>query len=142
VFLRHFDFISIGTNDLIQYTLAIDRTDEEVSHLYDPWNPAVLSLIQTSIAQARAAGKGVSVCGEMAGESVYAPLLLGLGVESLSASPALLPEIKYFVRHMRMKDMQKVAHEAVAQGTSDKAYGLLKRFLFSQLTEQETHEAL
>src|SRR5690606_8132102 len=80
VFLRPFDFLSIGTNDLIQYTLAIDRADEAVAHLYDPWHPAVLHLIRNTIDQARAAGKGVSVCGEMAGDPVFTELLLSMGL--------------------------------------------------------------
>src|SRR5690606_33583960 len=79
MFLRHFDFLSIGTNDLIQYTLAIDRTDETVAHLYDPVHPAVLHLLANTIVQCRAQGKDVSVCGEMAGDVTMTRLLLGLG---------------------------------------------------------------
>lgn len=136
---KHCDFFSIGTNDLIQYTVAIDRVNDRVAHLYDPAHPAVLRTLALILKQAKAAGIPVSVCGEMAGESVYAPLLLGLGVDSLSASPALLPEIKYFVRHMRMADMQKTAQEVVAQPSAEKAHALLKKFLFSQLTDLENH---
>lgn len=94
LFLRYFDFVSLGTNDLIQYTLAIDRTDEAVSHLYDPWNPAVLSLIQTTIAQARNAGKGVSVCGEMAGDPAFTELLLAMGLRTFSMHPTQIATIK------------------------------------------------
>ena len=94
VFLRHFDFVSIGTNDLIQYTLAIDRADEAVAHLYDPWHPAVLSLIASTISQARAAGKNVSVCGEMAGDPAFTELLLGMGLRSFSMHPAQVAAIK------------------------------------------------
>jgi phosphotransferase system enzyme I (PtsI) len=93
-FLRHFDFVSIGTNDLIQYTLAIDRADDSVSHLYDPWHPAVLHLIADTIVQARAAGKGVSVCGEMAGDPAFTELLLAMGLRSFSMHPAQIPAIK------------------------------------------------
>ncbi len=94
VFLRHFDFVSIGTNDLIQYTLAIDRADESVAHLYDPWHPAVLSLIAGTIAQARQIGKSVSVCGEMAGDPTFTELLLGMGLRSFSMHPAQITSIK------------------------------------------------
>ena len=94
VFLRHFDFVSIGTNDLIQYTLAIDRTDETVAHLYDPWHPAVLQLILSTISQARAAGKGVSVCGEMAGDPAFTELLLAMGLRSFSMHPTQIASIK------------------------------------------------
>jgi phosphotransferase system enzyme I (PtsI) len=94
LFLRHFDFLSIGTNDLIQYTLAIDRADEAVSHLYDPVHPAVLQLLAGTIAQARAQGKGVSVCGEMAGDVAMTRLLLGLGLRSFSMHPSQILAVK------------------------------------------------
>jgi phosphotransferase system enzyme I (PtsI) len=92
--LPHVDFISIGTNDLIQYTLAIDRADEAVAHLYDPWHPAVLQLIACSIAQARAAGKSVSVCGEMAGDPAFTDLLLAMGLRNFSMHPSQIPSVK------------------------------------------------
>jgi phosphotransferase system enzyme I (PtsI) len=94
VFLRHFDFVSIGTNDLIQYTLAIDRADETVAHLYDPWHPAVLRLIAETIAQANSAGKHVSVCGEMAGDPAFTELLLAMGLRSFSMHPSQIASIK------------------------------------------------
>ncbi len=93
-FLRHFDFVSVGTNDLIQYTLAIDRADEAVAHLYDPWHPAVLALLARVIAQARAAGKQVSVCGEMAGDPDFTQLLLAMGLRSFSMHPSQIAAIK------------------------------------------------
>ncbi|MDQ7747462.1 phosphoenolpyruvate--protein phosphotransferase [Hydrogenophaga pseudoflava] len=94
LFLRHFDFLSIGTNDLIQYTLAIDRADEAVAHLYDPVHPAVLQLVANTIAQARAQGKSVSVCGEMAGDVGMTRLLLGLGLRSFSMHPSQILAVK------------------------------------------------
>ena len=87
LFLKYFDFLSIGTNDLIQYTLAIDRADESVAHLYDPLHPAVLRLVADTIAECRAQGKDVSVCGEMAGDVTLTRLLLGLGLRSFSMHP-------------------------------------------------------
>ncbi|MEL4181593.1 phosphoenolpyruvate--protein phosphotransferase [Roseateles sp. PN1] len=92
--LPHVDFVSIGTNDLIQYTLAIDRADEAVAHLYDPWHPAVLHLLAHSISQARAAGKSVSVCGEMAGDPLFTDLLLAMGLRSFSMHPSQIPSVK------------------------------------------------
>ncbi len=92
--LERFDFVSIGTNDLIQYTLAIDRADEAVAHLYDPWHPAVLALIARTIAAARASGRHVSVCGEMAGDPAFTELLLGMGLRSFSMHPAQIATIK------------------------------------------------
>ena len=96
-FLRHFDFVSIGTNDLIQYTLAIDRADEAVAHLYNPWHPAVLQLLARAIAQGRAAGKEVSVCGEMAGDPAFTELLLAMGLRSFSMHPSQVSSIKQCV---------------------------------------------
>jgi phosphotransferase system enzyme I (PtsI) len=93
-FLRLFDYVSIGTNDLIQYTLAIDRADEAVAYLYDPWHPAVLQLIARTIAEARAAGKDVSVCGEMAGDPAFTELLLAMGLRSFSMHPSQIASIK------------------------------------------------
>lgn len=104
--LRHVDFVSIGTNDLIQYTLAIDRADEAVAHLYDPWHPAVLQLISQSIAQARAAGKSVSVCGEMAGDPAFTELLLAMGLRSFSMHPAQIPAVK---QRVLRADSQRLA---------------------------------
>ncbi|EYC49701.1 phosphoenolpyruvate-protein phosphotransferase [Hylemonella gracilis str. Niagara R] len=93
-FLRYFDYLSIGTNDLIQYTLAIDRADESVAHLYDPLHPAVLRLVADTIAEGRAQGKEVSVCGEMAGDVGMTRLLLGLGLRSFSMHPAQILAVK------------------------------------------------
>jgi len=94
LFLKYFDFLSIGTNDLIQYTLAIDRADESVAHLYDPLHPAVLRLVAETIAECNAQGKGVSVCGEMAGDVSLTRLLLGLGLRSFSMHPAQILAVK------------------------------------------------
>ena len=93
-FLKYFDFLSLGTNDLIQYTLAIDRADESVAHLYDPLHPAVLTLVAKTIAECNAQGKGVSVCGEMAGDASMTRLLLGMGLRSFSMHPAQILAIK------------------------------------------------
>jgi phosphoenolpyruvate-protein phosphotransferase (PTS system enzyme I) len=94
LFLKYFDFLSLGTNDLIQYTLAIDRADESVAHLYDPLHPAVLQLVAQTIAACNAQGKGVSVCGEMAGDVSMTRLLLGLGLRTFSMHPAQVLAVK------------------------------------------------
>ncbi len=93
-FLQHFDFVSIGTNDLIQYTLAIDRADEAVAHLYDPWHPAVLQLLHQTIVSAKRRERGVSVCGEMAGDPAFTDLLLAMGLRSFSMHPARISAVK------------------------------------------------
>jgi phosphotransferase system enzyme I (PtsI) len=105
-FLDHFDFVSIGTNDLIQYTLAIDRADEAVSHLYDPWHPAVLRLIAETIQCANARGRGVSVCGEMAGDGAFTHVLLAMGLRSFSMHPARIASIK---QHVLRADTRRLA---------------------------------
>ncbi|HYD75119.1 phosphoenolpyruvate--protein phosphotransferase [Ramlibacter sp.] len=113
-FLRHFDFLSIGTNDLIQYTLAIDRADESVAHLYDPLHPAVLNLVAQTIAECNAQGKGVSVCGEMAGDTTYTRLLLGLGLRSFSMHPAQILAVKQEVLRADTRRLRDWAREVVA----------------------------
>ncbi|MFL9927598.1 phosphoenolpyruvate--protein phosphotransferase [Herbaspirillum lusitanum] len=95
MFIKRLDFLSIGTNDLIQYTLAIDRVDHEVAHLYDPLHPAVLFLLSSVIGQGRKAGIPVSVCGEMAGDTKWTRLLLGMGLQEFSMHPAQLLSVKY-----------------------------------------------
>ncbi len=122
--LRHFDFVSIGTNDLIQYTLAIDRADEAVAHLYDPWHPAVLGLIASVIAAANAAGKHVSVCGEMAGDVAFTELLLGLGLRSLSMHPNQLSAVKQRVLRADTARLAKLAQDAVASDDPASAWQL------------------
>ena len=109
VFLKYFDFLSIGTNDLIQYTLAIDRADESVAHLYDPMHPAVLRLVANTIAEGKAQGKPVSVCGEMAGDIAMTRLLLGMGLRSFSMHPAQILAVK---QEVLRADTVKLAHWA------------------------------
>ena len=94
LFLKHFDFLSVGTNDLIQYTLAIDRADEQVAHLYDPLHPAILHLLADTIAQGAAAGKEVALCGEMAGDPALTSLLIGLGLRYFSMHPTQILRVK------------------------------------------------
>jgi len=113
-FLRHFDFVSIGTNDLIQYTLAIDRADEAVAHLYDAWHPAVLQLLQLTISCANAAGKSVCVCGEMAGDAAFTELLLAMGLRSFSMHPARIASIKQRVLRADTRSLGTLAREVLA----------------------------
>ena len=105
--LQHFDFVSIGTNDLIQYTLAIDRADEAVAHLYDPWHPAVLELLHHAISSARRANRAVSVCGEMAGDPAFTELLLAMGLRSFSMHPARIAAVKQRVLRADTRRLQE-----------------------------------
>ncbi len=106
-------FFSIGSNDLIQYTLAADRTNEKVSHLYEPTHPAILRLIKMTVDAAHTNGIWAGVCGEIAGDPVLAPLLLGLGVDELSAAPAVLNEMKYIIRRVKFSEAQALAETAL-----------------------------
>ena len=114
LFMKHFDFLSIGTNDLIQYTLAIDRADESVAHLYDPLHPAVLQLVAATIAECRKQGKGVSVCGEMAGDVMLTRLLLGLGLRSFSMHPAQILAVKQEILRSDTTRLEPWAQRVIA----------------------------
>jgi phosphotransferase system enzyme I (PtsI) len=124
LFLKYFDFLSIGTNDLIQYTLAIDRADESVAHLYDPLHPAVLKLVADTITECRVQGKGVSVCGEMAGDVSMTRLLLGLGLRSFSMHPSQILSVKHQVLR---SDTTKLAIWAEQVLASDDPASLMPR---------------
>ncbi|MEI6768154.1 MAG: phosphoenolpyruvate--protein phosphotransferase [Betaproteobacteria bacterium] len=111
LFLKYFDFLSIGTNDLIQYTLAIDRADESVAHLYDPLHPAVLNLILSTIKAAQEMGKGVSVCGEMAGDPTHTKLLLGMGLRSFSMHPTQILTVKQEILRTDISKLKAWVHD-------------------------------
>ena len=106
---RQTKFFSIGTNDLIQYSLAVDRTNEKIAHLYDPTHPAIVRLIQLTVTAAHQAGNWVGVCGETAGDPVLVPLLLGLGVDELSVAPPTVPLIKFLIRRLKLSEARALA---------------------------------
>ena len=114
MFARHLDFLSIGTNDLIQYTLAIDRLDDEVNYLYDPLHPAVLRLISMVIEAGRKANIAVAMCGEMAGDICYTRLLLGLGLTEFSMQPASLLEVKRVVKNSDWKKLEQTVQDVLS----------------------------
>jgi phosphotransferase system enzyme I (PtsI) len=115
---REVSFFSIGTNDLIQYTLAADRTNETVASLYSAGDPSVLRLIEAVVMAARKHGTEVSVCGEMSGEPAYTMLLLGLGIQQLSVTPHNIPEIKKVIRSISIEEATHVAQEALRMETA------------------------
>jgi phosphotransferase system enzyme I (PtsI) len=106
-------FFSIGSNDLIQYTLAADRTNEKVAHLYEPTHPAIIRLIKMTVDAAHANGNWVGVCGEIAGDPVLAPLLLGLGVDELSTAPSAIDTVKYIIRRVKNTEARQLAEFAL-----------------------------
>ncbi|HLU76463.1 MAG TPA: phosphoenolpyruvate--protein phosphotransferase [Burkholderiales bacterium] len=126
-FVKRLDFLSIGTNDLIQYTLAIDRTDDKVAHLYDPLHPAVLQLIAQTIRTGARAGVPVAVCGEMAGEVVYARLLLGLGLRQFSMHPSQLPAVKQQILRSSVPVAETLAQRIIKSDDPEKSRQLLAR---------------
>ncbi len=122
------DFFSIGTNDLIQYLLAIDRGNNRTAHLYEPTHPAVLRLLRHVVDEAQRHKIKVSVCGELAGDPVFAPLLLGLGMDELSMTPPLLPAVKFLIRNTKFSDAKKLAAEVLKQTDAKQAFALLEAF--------------
>ncbi|MCL6634438.1 MAG: phosphoenolpyruvate--protein phosphotransferase [Peptococcaceae bacterium] len=129
LFAPEVDFFSIGTNDLVQYTLAVDRANEKISSLYQSLHPAVLRLIRQVVEAGRQWGKEVSVCGEMAGEPLATVLLVGLGVRVLSSGSGILPEIKKRVRAVTLAEAGEIARRALSFATS----GEVKKFLESEM---------
>jgi phosphotransferase system enzyme I (PtsI) len=126
-FARKLDFLSLGTNDLIQYTLAIDRTDDAVAHLYNPLHPAVLQLVFHTLTVAKKLGKPVSVCGEMAGDPRLTRLLLGLGLTSFSMHPAHILAVKQQVLHSHIGELGPIARRLLRAGRPERIQELLER---------------
>jgi len=126
-FAKRLDFLSIGTNDLIQYTLAIDRTDDSVAHLYDPLHPAILHLISHTLRVAQRLGIPVSVCGEMAGDAHLTRLFLGMGLRSFSMHPAHLLRVKQQVLRSHVGDLAGPVSRLLRAGESDRIQTKLAR---------------
>jgi len=127
IFLQQLDFLSIGTNDLIQYTLAVDRVDDSVAHLYDPFHPAVLWLISRVIQLSNRAQKAVSICGEMAGDLQFTRLLLGMGLQQFSMYPAQLLAIKNQILKSNLPDIMPLAHRIIRADNPIKMQQLLTK---------------
>lgn len=125
---REVDFLSIGTNDLTQYTLAVDRNNKNVAHMYDSMNPAILSLIAMTARAAREAGIPVAVCGEIAADPLWTPLLIGMDISVLSMNTSSIPLIKRSIRLIRHADCQRAARRALKAGTSAEVRRIMSRF--------------
>jgi phosphoenolpyruvate-protein phosphotransferase (PTS system enzyme I) len=132
---REVDFFSVGTNDLIQYTLAIDRQNEHVAYMYEPLEPAVLRLLHRVSEAAGAAGISLAMCGEMAGDPLYASILLGMGFQSLSMNVASIPWVKRAIRSVRMQDARELASLVMQQPTAAQARQTAEAFIAERFPE-------
>ncbi len=126
---KHVDFFSVGTNDLIQYLMAVDRMDDRVSHLYQPTHPAVLRSLKTIFDESKKSNIPVSVCGEMAGEPIYTALLIGLGARSLSVSISRLAEVKHYIRSIKLSELQRLIKELWSFDQAELIETRIKQFL-------------
>ncbi|ATZ12174.1 phosphoenolpyruvate-protein phosphotransferase PtsI [Erwinia amylovora] len=126
---KEVDFFSIGTNDLTQYTLAVDRGNDLISHLYNPMSPSVLTLIKQVIDASHAAGKWTGMCGELAGDERATLLLLGMGLDEFSMSAISIPRIKKIIRNTHFEDAKALADQALAQPTVDEVMNLVNKFI-------------
>jgi len=133
---REVDFFSIGTNDLIQYSLAIDRVNENVAYLYEPLHPAVLRFIRQTVRAGHAAGIPVGICGEMAGEPSYVPVLLGLELDSLSMNPQAIPRVKNLICRSRARGNQKFVNRLLKIPTAQEISTLLQDVLMKRFPEE------
>ena len=125
-FAKEVDFFSIGTNDLIQYTMAADRMNERVSYLYQPYNPAILRLVKMVIDAAHKEGKWAGMCGEMAGDELAIPLLVGLGLDEFSMSATSILRARSQIKTLSLTDMQELAAKALQMQTASQAVELVK----------------
>src|SRR5690625_3590568 len=126
-FAKEVDFFSIGTNDLIQYTFAVDRMNEQVAYLYQPFHPAILQLVKNVIEAAHKEGKWAGMCGEMAGDSVAIPLLLGLGLDEFSMSASSILKARSQIKQLNKAEMEQLAQKALTFQTSDEVVALVKK---------------
>ena len=125
---KNCDFLAIGTNDLTMYTLAIDRGDEEVAKIYDPAHLSVLRLIKLSAESAKKVGVPISVCGEMAGDTMFTSLLLGMGIDRLSMSISRILKVKQFIENVNYEEVKKISDEILNQDDSVRIKQILKSY--------------
>ena len=134
---EHCHFFSIGTNDLIQYMLAVDRVNDRIAHLYQPNHPAVIRIIKSVIDAGHKKGIPVGICGEMACDPLYAPLLIGMGADELSLMPVRIPEIKYLLRKIKMPDARRLVEEVIEYGDSQTIYDTLRQFYLNHINRND-----
>ena len=130
---EHCDFFSVGTNDLIQYTLAVDRVNDRIAHLYQPSHPAVIRSLKVIADAAKKQGIEVGVCGEMASDPIFLPLLVGLGIDDLSLTPVAIPEVKYLLTRTRYEDTRKMLEEMLEEKDPQVILKMLKEYYASKM---------
>jgi phosphotransferase system enzyme I (PtsI) len=135
---KHCDFFSIGTNDLIQYTLAVDRTNEKIAHLYQSFHPSVLKLIKKTIDDGHKNNIWVGLCGEMAADPKATVLLVGLGIDELSASPLSIPQIKKVVRSIEFREAKKFAEEVMRLNNSREIEKVLEEYYCQRFNQENS----
>jgi phosphotransferase system enzyme I (PtsI) len=133
---REVDFFSIGTNDLIQYSIAIDRVNEHIAYLYEPLHPAVLRFIKQTVNAAHKAGIEVGICGEMAGESLYVPILLGLQLDSFSMNPQSIPRVKNLICRSRIKECRRFVNKILGMSTAQEINEVLQEVMIKNFPEE------
>lgn len=130
IIAKEVDFLSIGTNDLIQYTMAVDRVNADVAHLYEPMHPAILRLLKNIIDSAHAAGKNVGMCGEMAGDPLYTVILLGLGLDEFSMSAVQIPKVKKIIRNISKTEAKKLVEQLFTCKNMNEVNLVMKKFKY------------
>ena len=128
VFAKEVDFFSIGTNDLIQYTMAADRMSERVSYLYQPYNPSILRLVKQVIEASHKEGKWTGMCGEMAGDEIAIPLLLGLGLDEFSMSATSILKARRQIKGLSQNEMEELAERAINCATTEEVTTLVNQY--------------
>ena len=125
----HVKFFSLGTNDLIQYTIAVDRINEQVSYLYQPTHPAILRLIKSTIDVGHAHGIWVGICGEMAADPIISTLLVGMGVDEISVAPSAVPVVKHAIRSVTASDVSRLADQAMSSDSAGHVFKHCRRLI-------------
>jgi phosphotransferase system enzyme I (PtsI) len=133
---READFVSIGTNDLLQYLLAIDRTNDQVAYLYQPLHPAVVESIRHVVQAANENNTPVSICGEMAGEIIHVPVLIGLGFRELSMNAGSIPRVKRLIREISKKDCEELTQQITNLHSAEEIKELAQNFLETKLATE------
>ena len=128
IFAKEVDFFSIGTNDLIQYTMAADRMSEKVSYLYQPYNPAILRLVKNVIEASHKEGKWTGMCGEMAGDTLAIPLLLGMGLDEFSMSATSILQARSQIKNLSLEKMKELVDKAIMCSTTEEVLELVEEY--------------